>query len=51
MEEIVNKIFLKEINKDKKSTGKIIVGQRNQHKKFYFFFFTWYKNETKSLDF
>ena len=51
MEEIVNKIFLKEINKDKKSSGKIIEGKRNQHKKIYFFFFISYKNETKSLDF
>ena len=50
MEEIVKKICLKEINKDEKRTGKIIVGQRNQNKK-NFFFFIWYKNETKSLEY
>ena len=51
MEEIVNKIFLKEINKDKKSTGKIIVGQRNQHKKFYFFSLHGIKMKQKALIF
>ena len=39
MEEIVKKICLKEINKDEKSTGKIIVGQRNQNKKKIFFLY------------
>ena len=43
------KICLKKIKKHLKNTKKIMAKQKSQHKKFYLFFFTWYKNGTKSF--